>query len=148
MHISGIEDKSARNLAQAEMPDDPHHNDIKQAARILVEEGSGEFVYTGSDSAVIFKFPIRGGAIRTFAPNAWSKYQRHLEVSSEYDVNPDPGPPSVFDGFGENELNPIEMDNIRRQRRWDEMTEDERLRHGEQECERASGYRSFNNMEG
>ena len=155
-HISKIDDKSARNLAQAEMPVEPYHNDIKRAAQILVEEGNDEFVYIGSDSAVIFKFPIRNGAVRTFAFNAWNKHQRHLEVSSEYDVNPDPGPPSVFDGFGQNELNPIEMDKIRRYERQkaetpigyaertgdtSRLSDDEMERYWERHAERLSGYR-------
>ena len=75
------------------------------------------------------------------AGGEWLAEAQAWEFSKEYQA-------SVFEGYDIHELNPIEMENQRRQRRWDEMSEGERLRWGEQEAERASGYRSFNNMEG
>lgn len=85
-HISLIEDKTATNLATAEMPDDGYHNAIRNAAKVLVEEESGdEFVYFGATSATLWAhISDPNVVVRSIAFGAWNKWLRQQEVVSEY----------------------------------------------------------------
>ena len=84
-HISQIKDKTAFNLARVEMPDDGYHNAIRDAAKILLMEGNIDYIYFGSTSAVLWASPEDPDmVIRSITFNALSRYQRHLEVISEY----------------------------------------------------------------
>ena len=85
MHISKIKNKSADNLAVVDMPDDGYHNAIHDAAKILVGEGLGAYLYFGSTSAILWASPADPRTvIRSIAFSSIQKWAREQEVISEY----------------------------------------------------------------
>ena len=132
MHISKIKDKSARNLAQSEMPDDGYHNGIKLAAIMLCEEGYEDYLYyataakecnLGLTPAVLWASPADPNVvIRSIAFSPLSKYARAQEVAS------------AFYGNVELELSTLEMESVEAGKllgdseRFNQMTEDELLK--------------------